>query len=87
MYVLISHHFNLLSSFFLRIMMAEAYTSVEDTMKYYGNESTPIAHFPFNFFFISNLHKGSFAKNFYDTVLLWLDNMPKGNWPNWVVSV
>lgn len=68
-------------------MITEAYTSVENTMKYYGDESNLGAHLPFNFGLISYLNDHSNATDFKNAVLSWLDNMPEGKWANWVVRV
>ena len=68
--------------------MVEVYSEVEDVMKYYGNRSVPLAHFPFNFFMLEALSNRSTLTGYVlkDTISLWLDYMPVGNWPNWVVS-
>lgn len=66
-------------------MIVEAYTTLENTMKYYGNKTKPGAHMPFNFI-LTNLNDQSKAVDFNDSVLKWLDNMPEGKWANWVVS-
>lgn len=63
--------------------------TVEEVMKYYGTEEDPLADFPFNFQLIDNISNredldGEFLKA---TVSLWLDNLPPGKWPNWVVSM
>ncbi|PSN29802.1 Maltase 2 [Blattella germanica] len=67
-----------------RVMMIEAYATFEQTMNFYGNESHPGAHFPFNFFFISDLNNTSTASDFRDIINLWMDHMTTGRWPNWV---
>lgn len=72
--------------YFYRLMLTEAYASIEYTMLYYSQEK-PRAHMPFNFNFISYLNKTSSANDIINTVNLWLDNMPHGQWPNWVVSI
>jgi len=56
-------------------------------MKYYGNETDPGAHFAFNFGLITYLNDQSKAIDFNKTINQWLNNMPKGKWANWVVSV
>lgn len=66
-------------------MLAEAYASVNYTMMYYSQEA-PRAHMPFNFNFITNLNKTSSAIDVKNTINMWLDNMPRGQWANWVVS-
>jgi len=69
-----------------RVMITEAYTDLENTMKYYGNDTKPGAHLPFNFGLISNLNDHSKAVDFHNTVHGWLDNMPKGKRANWVIG-
>ncbi|XP_025196779.1 probable maltase [Melanaphis sacchari] len=68
-----------------RLMLVEAYTTINYTMDYYS-QGTPRAHMPFNFNFIAYLTKTSSAYDIRNTINLWLDNMPKGQWANWVVS-
>lgn len=66
-------------------MLAEAYAYINYTMMYYSGE-TRRAHMPFNFNFITYLNKTPSAADIRDSIYLWLDNMPRGQWPNWVVS-
>lgn len=68
-------------------MITEAYASIQNTMKYYGNETKPGAHAPFNFGLINELSKKSTAANFNDAIHNWLDNMPRGKQANWVVNI
>ncbi|XP_047740848.1 alpha-glucosidase [Hyalella azteca] len=74
-----------------KLMMAKVGYNGEEidlVMKYYGTEEEPIADFPFNFNFIDNFHNRSdvtgFSLKF--TVTEWLDNLPAGKWPNWVLG-
>jgi hypothetical protein len=76
----------LLFNFFHRILMTEANVSVEKLVAYYGNTSHPIAHFPFNNALISASQKNITAQSIYSAIKTWMDNLPKGAWPNWVVS-
>lgn len=69
-----------------RLMLVEAYAEVNYTMMYYSQE-TPRAHMPFNFNFITYLNKTSSAVDLKNVIHLWLDNMPQGQWANWVVSI
>ena len=74
---------------FYRVLLAEASNKELDLlMKYYGTEDEPIADFPFNFYLSNNLSSrkdvtGNHLKTLID---LWLKNMPKGKWPNWLVG-
>jgi alpha-glucosidase len=65
--------------------MTEANMSVEKLVVYYGNTSHPIAHFPFNTALISASQNIS-AQSIYSAINTWIDNLPRGAWPNWVVS-
>ena len=65
-----------------RVMMVEAYTNEELTMKYYDFG----AHFPFNFNFITGVNENSTASDFKNVIDRWMSNMPEGATANWVVS-
>jgi hypothetical protein len=67
-------------------MIVEAYTTVSNTMRYYGDVNNPGAHMPFNFGLLTMLNDHSKAADFNNAVLEWIKNMPSGGWPNWVVS-
>lgn len=66
--------------------MVECYSPIDKVMGYYGNDTAPGAHFPFNFLFIHDLNRQSDAYAVADMIKLWMKNMPKKMWPNWVVS-
>lgn len=74
-------------------MMTEAYTSIRNTMPYYGGvENGKIvrygAQIPFNFQLITNTNASSKASDYKRTIESWLNAMPKGDkiHANWVVS-
>ncbi|XP_025411875.1 maltase 2-like [Sipha flava] len=67
-----------------RVLIIEAHTSINNTMKYYGTD--PGAYLPFNFGLITKLNDGSNASDFNDAVYTWLENLPRGKWPNWVIG-
>lgn len=67
--------------------MVECYSPLEKTMMYYGNDTAPGAHFPFNFLLISMFNEQSDAYDVDQVIKSWMLNMPKNHWPNWVVSV
>jgi alpha-glucosidase len=69
-----------------RIIMTEAYTSIENTMLYYGNSTTNGSHIPFNFQIILNLNSQSTAADVNNVIHTWMDNLPTGKTANWVVS-
>jgi len=66
-----------------RILMTEAYASVEETMAYYGNDTNPGAHFTFNFNLVSS---PTSAQDFDYLVHQWVDNVPEGKQSNWVAG-
>jgi len=68
-----------------RLLMAEAYDSLSETMKYYGNESNPLADFPFNFQLL-NLNESSTAADVTEVVKAWIAALPIGKWSNWVLG-
>lgn len=66
--------------------MTEAYTSIEKTVLYYGDNNTEGSHFPFNFLFITDVTADNVSpKSIVDVVNKWMSHMPKGHVPNWVV--
>lgn len=67
--------------------MTEAYTDLEHTMLYYGDDEHDGAHFTFNFFLVTSITAESNAKDLEDTINIWLDNIPEGRVSNWVVSI
>lgn len=67
-------------------MVTEAYTNVENIVKYFGTPTNPGAHMPFNFLMIIEVNKESNASRLRDVIQSWYDNMPEHGWANWVVS-
>lgn len=66
--------------------MTEAYTSVENTVRFYADvDGKPRAHFPFNFVLIENLDENSNAVDFKKVIDKWMNLVPKGSTSNWVV--
>ncbi|KAF3841886.1 hypothetical protein F7725_023837 [Dissostichus mawsoni] len=70
-----------------RFMVTESYDyhEVEKTMMYYGTPQVKESDFPFNFYLLDlpQNPSGMWVKHL---VHLWMGNMPKGQWPNWVVG-
>ncbi|XP_014259044.1 alpha-glucosidase-like [Cimex lectularius] len=64
-----------------KVMFVEAYTDVNNTMRYYGKRTVP-----FNFFLITHLRKDSNATAFAKAINQWMDNLPKNHPPNWVLG-
>lgn len=70
-----------------RVIFTEAYTNLEDTIRFYTDEEGNMgSHFPFNFFLISDLTLTSTAQDFKNTIDSWISMMPADATPNWVVS-
>lgn len=70
-----------------RVIFTEAYSSLDDTMRYYGESpDEPRSHFPFNFILIERLNVNSTAGDFKATIDSWMSKMPSGATANWVVS-
>lgn len=57
---------------------------MKHTMMYYGNQSYPVVHFPFNFDLVG-LKTFPSPKAYDNLIKNWLDNMPAGGVANWVV--
>ncbi|XP_058880696.1 neutral and basic amino acid transport protein rBAT [Acipenser ruthenus] len=70
-----------------RFMVTESYDyeKIGRTMMYYGTSFVQEANFPFNFYLL-DLPESLSGRACYDLVKLWMSNMPKGYWPNWVVG-
>lgn len=66
--------------------MTEAYADADNTMRYYVSANGTLgANMPFNFQLIY-LENGFDARNMKGNIDFWLDNMPRGHTPNWVVN-
>lgn len=70
-----------------RIIMTEAYTSLPNTLLFYGNATTNGSQIPFNFELISYTNISSKAPDYVKNINNWLNGMPKGKnaRANWVV--
>lgn len=69
-----------------RMMMTEAYASLNDTMRWFGTEERRGSHMPFNFALISDLNRDSPASDFKIAIDEWLDNVPIFSEANWVLG-
>lgn len=58
--------------------------SIERTMMYYGLPFIQEADFPFNNY-LTTLDSLS-GHTVYEVITSWMENMPEGKWPNWMVS-
>ena len=66
-----------------RFMVGEIYDPPEVIMSYYGENGDEF-NFPFNFFLLGNSNWTGVAVE--ETIYRWLDNIPEGAWPNWVLG-
>ncbi|ALC40929.1 Mal-A5, partial [Drosophila busckii] len=69
-----------------RILLAETYSPIDIVMQYYGNATAEGAQLPFNFLLISDINNSSNAEAYAQTVLKWLQHMPKNRTANWVLG-
>ncbi|XP_014607645.1 PREDICTED: maltase 1-like [Polistes canadensis] len=65
-----------------KVIMTEAYTSLENTIKFYKYGSDV----PFNFKFITDVNNKSSATDFKKTIDSWFKAMPNGSVANWVMG-
>uniref|UniRef100_A0A8C3GC05 Solute carrier family 3 member 1 n=1 Tax=Cyclopterus lumpus TaxID=8103 RepID=A0A8C3GC05_CYCLU len=70
-----------------RFMVTESYDyeEVDKTMMYYGTSLVKESDFPFNFYLL-DLPQNTSGLWVQHLVQLWMDNMPKGQWANWLVG-
>lgn len=68
-----------------RVIMTEAYTSLENMIRFYKDGDRMGSHIPFNFELISNVNVDSTAKDYYTRINNWLSRVPEGCQANWVV--
>lgn len=70
-----------------RMMMTEAYADVTEQVLWYGQNKERLgSHMPFNFALISKLDEASKAREFVDSIDLWLAEMPTFGIANWVMG-
>uniref|UniRef100_A0A1W7RA78 alpha-glucosidase n=1 Tax=Hadrurus spadix TaxID=141984 RepID=A0A1W7RA78_9SCOR len=68
-----------------KILLTEAYDTINKTMKYYGTSENPLVDIPFNFKLLE-LNQSATAEDFLDKIKEWMSAMPKWAWPNWVLG-
>lgn len=71
-----------------RILMAEAYASLQKKIEYYGNGYRYGAQVPFNFEIMDNIKASSTPADYKECIDNWIDAMPKDPSivPNWVIG-
>jgi alpha-glucosidase len=71
---------------FTKIIMTEAYTSLDNMIRFYGDGKRSGSNIPFNFEMISNVNKESTAKDYKLRIDNWLNRVPRGSHANWVLG-
>lgn len=66
--------------------MTEAYTSLDNEIRFYTNGVVNGSQIPFNFELISFINSESTAHDYKFRINSWLSLMPEGYQANWVVS-
>ncbi|KAK3926717.1 Maltase 1 [Frankliniella fusca] len=69
-----------------KIMMTEAYATLDQTIAYYGTPDEPAASFSFNFYLITSLNVSSSASDFKKVIDDWMGKMDDFRKPNWVIG-
>lgn len=69
-----------------RIMMTEAYTPLENIMKYFGDSTRNGSHIPFNFEVLTSTSSTSTAKKLKITAENYMNYLPTGRYGNWVLG-
>ncbi|XP_066137641.1 maltase 2-like [Euwallacea fornicatus] len=68
-----------------RIMVTEASTSMRNVTRYYGNSTSPGAHFSFNFLIFSASSNWN-AGTLYDNIKTWVTSLPQDLPNNWLTG-
>lgn len=69
-----------------KVLLVEAYTSLSNIMRLFGEGKRNGAQIPFNFELLSNVGNTSTAKDIYTVIERWNAALPQGRHSNWVVS-
>lgn len=69
-----------------KVIMTEAYTSLDNMIRFYGYGGRNGVNVPFNFELISYVNSESTAEDYKLRIDNWLSRVPKGKQANWVVS-
>lgn len=67
--------------------MTEAYTELNNIIRFFGNADREGSQIPFNFEMILNLKGNATAKQFKQAIDTWLNVLPDGKISNWVVRI
>jgi alpha-glucosidase len=82
----ITQRYHVLLNIFRCLMVEATIPTLEGLFEYYGNDSHPIAHFPFNFEFINRIKPGFNGTDIIGVVDEWFAKMPPGKTANWLVG-
>jgi alpha-glucosidase len=66
--------------------MVEAYSTLENQIRWYGTNERLGVHVPFNFALIANLNRNSTAADIKSSVDGWLGSVPSFGEGNWVLG-
>ncbi|XP_070531688.1 amino acid transporter heavy chain SLC3A1-like [Ptychodera flava] len=69
-----------------RFMVTEAYSDIDILIRYYGTDDEPEADFPYNFELIPLNAEILSGTQIHEMVDLWLQSVPEGRWPNFVLG-
>lgn len=70
-----------------RVMLTEAYSSLDVLKQYFGNGVRNGSHIPFNFQLIERIKNDSIASDYIACINDWMNILPAGHPANWVVSI
>ncbi|XP_053690085.1 probable maltase [Sabethes cyaneus] len=68
------------------VLLTEAYTSLNNIIRFYGSGEREGSHIPFNFEVLSNTFKESTGKDFYDNIMRFMQALPSNRFANWVLG-
>lgn len=68
------------------LLMTEAYSSLKNIQRYYGNGQRNGSQIPFNFHFLVNMNAKTPAHRYKELIDEWLKNMPHDVQANWVLG-
>lgn len=73
-------------SFEDRVLIGEVYVEYPKLMRYYGTNTAPQCHLPFNFRLITDAKSSWTAETIAQIVAEYEQHLPVDGWPNWVIG-
>ncbi|KAL0281024.1 UNVERIFIED_CONTAM: hypothetical protein PYX00_002144 [Menopon gallinae] len=70
-----------------RILIVEAFATIEETVRYFGTKERPGAHFPYNYNIMQKVDMKLAAQDFKRRIDSWFNHMPHFGVANWVTGV